>query len=128
MLTQDFDTLKRQMSSMTPRMALLAKKTSTRNADKKSFDFNTAVENMKKENSGLSAEELENCLNERNEELDELREQFELLEAENEKLIEENEEMQHDLDEAEVCLDEYEQRIAEMEKCIANLSEEMQGA
>ena len=108
MIAQDLAALQRQMNSMTPRVALLAKKTSTRNADKKTFDFNTVADNVKKENGGLSTEELENCLNERNEELDELREQFELLDAENDQLREQNAELQHDLDEAEACLDEYE--------------------
>ena len=58
---------------MTPRMALLTKK-SARNADKKTFDFNTVAENVNEENGGLNNEELEKCLNERNEELDDLRE------------------------------------------------------
>ena len=61
------------MNSMTPRMALLTKK-SARNADKKTFDFNTVAENVNEENGGLNNEELEKCLNERNEELDDLRE------------------------------------------------------
>ena len=61
------------MNSMTPRIALLTKK-SARNADKKTFDFSSEAENVKKESGGLNNEELEKCLNERNEELDELRE------------------------------------------------------
>ena len=60
---------------MTPRVALLTKK-SARNADKKTFDFNTEAEaeNVNKESGGLNNEELEQCLNERNEELDDLKE------------------------------------------------------
>ena len=61
------------MNSMTPRMVLLTKK-SARNIDKKTFDFSSEAEDVKKESRGLNNEELEKCLNERNEELDELRE------------------------------------------------------
>ena len=39
MLAQELDSVRRQMQTMTPRVALIAKK-SSRNSEKKAFDFN----------------------------------------------------------------------------------------
>ena len=70
------------MSNLTPRRAFPPKdrKASPSNPERKVFEFgNKAEEETKKEDGGLSAEELEKILLERTDELDELKEHYEKL-------------------------------------------------
>ena len=82
MIRQELDEYKKQMSSLTPRRAFppKEKKASPSNPERKVFDFgNKAEEENKREDGGLSAEELEKILLERTDELDELKEHYEKL-------------------------------------------------
>ena len=91
MMAQELDNMKRNMLAMTPRAAMLSRRASARNTDKKTFDF-TPKEN-KKDDGALDTKELEKLLLERTEELDELKEAFEALDAENNELRQQNVEM-----------------------------------
>ena len=82
MIRKELDEHKKQMSNLTPRRAFppKEKKASPSNPERKVFEFgNKAEEETKKEDGGLSAEELEKILLERTDELDELKEHYEKL-------------------------------------------------
>ena len=92
MMAQELDNMKRNMLAMTPRAAMLARRASTRNDEKKTFDF-TPKESVKNDDGALDTKELEKLLLERTEELDELKEAFEALDAENNELRQQTAEM-----------------------------------